>query len=176
MQFFGGRNSSFDCIFFCVEQTKVIIFAVRFYIRSPFPCWPMQTNTFVARGVRFVNSYVSHVFSFTCQTKVAPSVIRRIFVNVINLVGRPFSCLHGPYNSVGAVLFASNPNSNSTFFAVSHAPGNVARFAPTSGCNFPYKLPGFWVILKKSVEFLRRDHSQYLPRSLNFARGNYGVA
>lgn len=173
MQFFSGIKASFNCLLFGIKQSKVVILVIYANMRPPFPFLFVKTNTFVTRCVRFMKGDVPHIFRFGCQSQIAPSVVGRIFINVVNLLVGPFTSLHSPNNSVSTVQFTAYANGNSPFFTMSNASRNISGFAPSRTKNLPYQIAGFWVIIKKIVEFLRCDHPQYLPQFNNFASGKY---
>ena len=171
MHFVSGNFVGSSGIFFGLEQSKMVANAVNSNVSSPFLRSFAPANAFIPRGIGFDASYVSHILSFGCQSKIAPAVIKRVFVNMVNLLFRPLPGLHSPNDSVRLIKTPTNANQNTAIagFASSY----FSRFAPPSAMNLPYQMAGLRVIVKKIVKFCRCQHGLYLPQSKTYARGKY---
>ena len=171
MQTLGGFIPSRNSLLFCREKTNMNGFPVHSDVCTPLLCGLAKSDAFRPRSVRFGDCYVPHILAFGGETKIAPSIVRWIFVNVIYGLLGPRTCHHSPNNSMSLKNSVLNANQNSTGRVF--ASGRVAGLAASSSMDFPCQNTCFWVIVKKVVESLCGNHASYLPQTAQTARGKY---
>lgn len=158
-----------NSLFFGFKKPKMLHLFVNSYVGSPFSSLNMPANPLVSGSVTFYFSYVHHVLRFCSTAKIAPSVVRWVFINVINLMRRPIPRHHGPNNPMRLIqpTFYANQNPSLCGFM----PSNISGLSASCCWDAPYQIARFRVILKKSMQFGRVNHELYLPHVSNFARG-----
>jgi len=171
MQFLGSSFIGFSGVIFGLKQSKMIARPVHFDGCAPLLRVIVPRNPLVSRSVRLYAGNVPHILRFRGKSKVFPSVIRRVFIDMVYLLVRPLSRLHCPYNSMGLVQSTVYPNQNSIF--ASFAPSKLTRFSPTSGVNLPYQMAGLRVILQQEMNLFRFYHKENLPRSEADGKGKF---
>jgi hypothetical protein len=147
VEFFSGHCVSINSFAHRFKEAQMILNSITPYRRSPLTRGAVKSNALVARGVAFDPRYVLHVLSFCSRSDIFPSIIGRIFVDMVNLMRWPFTCLANPNKYVRLIRFASKTYVNSPFFFFRSRPGQFSRW-PSTGTYAPSQLARFWAIMK----------------------------
>ena len=117
------------------------------YCCSPFRCGTVKANAFVSRCVAFYSHYVLHILSLCSGPKIVPSVIRWVFVNMVNLMHRPFPRLANPNENMRFIGLPLKTYIDAPFFLFR---SSSSQFPSRSSARSyaPSQFARFWVIIK----------------------------
>ena len=117
------------------------------YCRSPSRCWTMKSHAFIPRCVAFYSHYVLHILSFCSSSEIVPSVIGWVFVNMVNLMRWPFTCLTNPNENMRFIGLTLKTYNNSSFFCLGRSARQFSGW-PSARTNAPSQFARFWAIIK----------------------------
>ena len=125
----------------------MILNPISFYRGSPPRCRTVKSNTFMSRCVGLNSFDILHVLSFCGRPKVAPPIVKWVFVNMVNLMRRPFPRLANPNENMRFIGFSLKTHINAPFFFFR---GSSSQFSSRSSARSyaPSQFARFWVIIK----------------------------
>jgi len=136
-----------------IKKPKIISDSLVLYAREKFLRSRREAHSFVACFVVFLRTSISMVLRRSRLTQVIPSVVRLIFVNMVNFVFGPFSCHPKPDDAVHHVFLSPN-----SYFYASAGLLKTGYFSYGSSYrkfNFPAQFSSVSVIAKKLSDLLR---------------------
>lgn len=117
------------------------------------PClsWLVKIHSLVTRCVVFSGPYIHHVLGFSRFSQIAPTIIKRILIDVINLMNGPSASHHGPNYPMGSMQLAVDSHRDASL-AICGAAGNIAYISSSASKDFPRQNARFWIIIKNAAQ------------------------
>src|SRR5215469_1637419 len=151
MKFFGGPRISVGRFFFCGEIAQGNFLAAVSYHCAPVSVCRDPMDALMARRVVLLRPLVPRIFVLIGGTKILPSIIRGIAVNVIDLLWRPLPDHQRVSDTVRQMRLIIHRDLNVA--EIVHRPRDIARqffaalFQPRQGSRL-------WIVLDERAQFL----------------------
>ena len=155
VQFLRSLDVSISCIVSGFKQSEMNGLVIDGNKSTPFLAYFMPTYAFITRGIGSYPRNVHHILRFRRFSKIAPSIIIGIFINMVYLIRRPRACNHSPYDPMRANIGSPYPYVDPTFFLKIDRTGQIPYFRSSGERYFPSQFPGFRVIRKQLSQFFR---------------------
>ena len=114
----------------------------------------MESNALMPGRIAFYCLYIPHVLSFCGCPKVVPPIVEGVFVNMVNLMSRPFSRLANPNKNVRFVNFFAKANIDAAFFAFNRCASQFSS-GSTARANAPSQFSRLRAIIKMLANGVR---------------------
>jgi hypothetical protein len=128
-----------------------------------------KRDSFVSCGVVFLLASISMVFGRRGSSQIAPTIVRTVFVDVVDFVSWPLARHQQPNDAVGHVF--------TTVYSYFHAISitiarNLSGLCLSAKWIFPPQNAGFWIVIKSVLYAeLRKvllsvfvsSHARFLP-------------
>lgn len=164
-----GLSVSPRSIFDALKEAKVIVRIIGFYVGLPFARRLMPRNTFMPRSIAFRNAEVGHVLKARGLSEVAPSVVRAIAINMVDLAVWPFSGHNGPCDTIGSVPFTFHTNYYSPI--VPFSSGKFADLGFLAGRFLPAQMSVFRCVCEYFGKLFWRVHQGSISNSRSLSIG-----
>ncbi len=186
-----GFLASFYSVVKGLKKTEMHRLSVVLYFCFPFFRLLAPINANNTSGVGRGHPLIATVDCVRRLSKIDPTIVPRISINVVNAIGRPFPGDHRPDYSMCEVSLVENVTIQVTIAGV----GSKRQFAGKSlvpvmrsrsrwgsfgtnhrsrGAQFPVQLSRLWIIVEKLVQNLGIDqvgHALLMPCTGGFVNG-----
>jgi hypothetical protein len=150
MQFSGKFANSSIRFFCCFEAVACVVpFAIQLDASNIQLAFFIKCDALKSRCVVFLHATISMVFRRRSFTKIFPTVIRPIFVYMIDFFSWPGSCHPKPNNSMCKIVMPPNTYFNSAL--IINRSGGISDMNTFRQHSFPCQASGFWSIIKDTA-------------------------
>jgi len=142
--------------FFCGTERAayVIPFPVEFNASYVFVARSDERDTFIPGSVVSLLPPVSMVLRWRSLSQVCPAIVRRIFVDMVNLFIWPFAGYPNPDDTMCEILFATDADLDAALIVWEAS--DVANVDASRWAIYPPQLTGFWRVIKIGLNKLWR--------------------
>ena len=143
-----------------VPDVNVLFSISGFYVyrSQPFLFAVVETHAFIARFVIFLSATISVILRRRSVAQIFPSVVRLVFISVIDFVFRPFASHVQPRKAMGHILMAVDSDFDSAFFLF--GTGGFACGISLGQCDYPSKNSGQRIVVQNRFEIFLRQIAQ----------------
>lgn len=135
-------------LFFGGKTPEPIAFVVAHNGSDPFAGLLVPSNAFIAGCISAIFTLIALVIGCSGFPQIAPSVVARIAIYMVNMPRRPFSSLVCPYDVMGLQSFVVD-SYQSPMICTIQTPGYRSGLRPVDPRRiFPAQNSGFWIIRK----------------------------
>jgi len=162
MQFFGGFAISQMSLFFGIETAEIYNFFVMGDLRFPLFIWAFDMDVIAnALQAMFVAMFaIGSILAVIGLAQIFKSVVRFVFVYMVNLTLRHSTSDVKPNNPVSSIMFPINFQIDVSF--VVQVPGFLANSNARSRL-IPIQKACRWIISEYFGKFQMCKHMQYYP-------------